>query len=97
MKKIVSLSAVLMFTMVFAACCGDGVVKKEASILSGVVKQETYTKVTTSYIGNKNSKKFHYTYCSSVKKMKDSNKVYLECTRDEAISDGYSPCGNCKP
>ena len=52
---------------------------------------------TTSYIANKNTKKFHYTYCKSVKQMKDSNKVYLECTRDEALAQGYSPCGNCNP
>ncbi len=61
------------------------------------VKEETPVQTTTSYVANKNTKKFHYTDCSSAKKMKDSNKVYLECTRDEAISDGYSPCGNCKP
>ena len=63
-------------------------------------KQETTTTessnaVTSSYIGNKNTKKFHYTYCKSVKQMKESNKAYLECTRDQAISQGYSPCGNC--
>ena len=58
---------------------------------------ESSNQATMSYIGNKNTKKFHYTYCSSVKKMKDSNKKYLECTRDQAISQGYSPCGNCNP
>lgn len=58
---------------------------------------ESSNAVTSSYIGNKNTKKFHYTHCSSVKKMKDSNKAYLECTRDQAISQGYSPCGNCNP
>ena len=52
---------------------------------------------TSSYIGNKNTKKFHYTYCKSVKQMKNSNKVYLECSREQAISQGYSPCGNCNP
>ena len=57
----------------------------------------TTTPVTSSYIGNKNTKKFHYSYCKSVKQMKDSNKVHMECTRDQAISQGYSPCGNCNP
>ena len=49
------------------------------------------------YIGNINSKKFHYPYCKSVQQMKDSNKKFLNCTREEAIAQGYSPCGNCMP
>ena len=51
---------------------------------------------TTSYIGNKNSKKFHSAGCSSVAKMKDSNKVAL-ASRDAAIAAGYEPCKICKP
>lgn len=51
-----------------------------------------------NYIGNKNSKVFHYTDCSSVKRMNESNKVYFNnVTRDEVISKGYKPCGNCNP
>ena len=30
----------------------------------------------TDYVGNKNTKKFHYDWCSSVDKMKESNKYY---------------------
>lgn len=52
---------------------------------------------TTSYIANKNTDKFHYPDCHSVDRMKESNKEYLNCTRNEAISQGYSPCGNCNP
>lgn len=51
----------------------------------------------TSYIGNKNSKKLHYTWCHSVDQMKETNKVYMTCTREEALANGYSPCGNCNP
>lgn len=51
----------------------------------------------TDYVGNKNTKKFHYDWCGSVGKMKESNKYYYTGTRDEMISKGYSPCGNCKP
>lgn len=53
--------------------------------------------VGTDYVGNINTKKFHYAYCSSVKKMKESNKYYHTGTRDEMISKGYEPCGNCHP
>ena len=49
----------------------------------------------TTFIANKNTKKFHYPYCSSVKQMKDKNKKELNCSREEAIQQGYSPCGNC--
>ena len=49
------------------------------------------------YIGNANTKKFHYPNCSAVSQMKEKNKVYLNCTRDEAIQDGFNPCGKCNP
>ena len=49
------------------------------------------------YVGNKNSKKFHYEWCSSVKQMKESNKFFYTGTRDEMINRGYDPCGNCHP
>lgn len=51
----------------------------------------------TDYIGNKNTKKFHYPYCSSVNQMKESNKFYYTGTRDEMISMGYDPCKRCNP
>lgn len=50
-----------------------------------------------TYILNKNTKKFHYPSCSSVREMKESNKKNFTGTRDEAISQGYSPCGRCHP
>lgn len=51
----------------------------------------------TDYVVNTNTGKFHYPNCSSVKKMKDKNKMFFNGTRDELISRGYSPCGNCHP
>ena len=53
--------------------------------------------VGIDYVGNKNSKKFHYSDCKSVKQMKESNKFFYTGTRDEMISMGYDPCGNCHP
>ena len=49
-----------------------------------------------SYIGNKNSYKFHYPRCRAVSKMKASNKRYFE-TRQEAVDYGMRPCGICRP
>ena len=51
----------------------------------------------TTYIGNKNTMKFHYPSCSSVDQMKDSNKVYLTGTREQVIRQGYDSCGRCCP
>lgn len=48
------------------------------------------------YVGNKNSKRFHYSYCNSVKRMSDKNKIAFD-SRNEAIGEGYKPCGNCNP
>ena len=50
-----------------------------------------------SYILNKNTDKFHYSWCHSVNQMKEKNKIYFNGTRSEAINKGYSPCGNCHP
>ena len=63
-------------------------------------KQEPTTGSEASqadYILNTNTKKFHYPTCSSVNDMKEKNKQEFFGTRDEAISNGYSPCGRCKP
>ena len=63
-------------------------------------KQEPATGSEASqadYILNTNTKKFHYPTCSSVNDMKEKNKQEFFGTRDEAISNGYSPCGRCKP
>ena len=49
------------------------------------------------YIGNANTKKFHYPDCSSVKQIKESNKVELSGTREEIIAMGYDPCKRCNP
>ena len=50
-----------------------------------------------NYIVNANTGKFHYPDCPSVGKMKESNKIYSNATREELISQGYSPCGRCHP
>lgn len=51
----------------------------------------------TDYVLNKNSKKFHYPDCGSVKQMKEANKEFYTGTRGDLIASGYTPCGNCDP
>ena len=53
--------------------------------------------VTTTYILNTNTGKFHIPSCSSVNRMNENNKQAFTGTRDEAIALGYSPCGRCHP
>ena len=52
---------------------------------------------TTAYIANKNTKKFHYPSCSSVKDMKEKNKLYYEGSREDLIEQGYVLCKKCNP
>lgn len=51
----------------------------------------------TTYVLNKNSRKFHEVSCKSVMEMQEKNKVFFMGTRDECIERGYTPCGNCRP
>lgn len=50
-----------------------------------------------NYIGNSNTLKFHKPNCISIEQMNESNEVYLNGSRDDAISKGYKPCKRCKP
>ncbi len=49
------------------------------------------------YLLNTNTKKFHLLSCKSGQKTKEENRAYYKGTKDEIISQGYSPCKNCKP
>ncbi|TWH83584.1 ComEC/Rec2 family competence protein [Sedimentibacter saalensis] len=58
--------------------------------------KETPVISETNYVGNKNSLVFHKTDCSSVADMKESNKVFFTI-RQNAVDQGYTPCGRCNP
>lgn len=47
-----------------------------------------------TYIGNKNSKKFHIPSCNTLPAEK--NRIYFS-SRDKAVDSGFSPCSNCHP
>lgn len=49
------------------------------------------------YVLNTKSMKFHRPTCSSVDDIADDNKQEATATRDELISEGYSPCKQCNP
>ena len=49
------------------------------------------------YVLNKNTKKFHYPWCSSADDIKKKNRKDFTGTREEVISQGYVPCKRCNP
>lgn len=49
-----------------------------------------------TYIGNSNTGKFHASTCYMIDRMKPEHKVPLN-SREEAINQGYVPCGKCRP
>ncbi|MBQ6005675.1 MAG: hypothetical protein IJT57_02395 [Selenomonadaceae bacterium] len=68
-----------------------------AAIVTIILMTAAFTTVlASSYVGNANSKKFHYADCSMVGKMNPANKVFMN-TREEAINAGYVPCKRCNP
>lgn len=50
-----------------------------------------------TYILNTNTHKFHNPDCSGAKDIKEKNREEYTGTREELLSEGYEPCGRCKP
>ena len=63
---------------------------------AGVNSTEQATVIDDPYVGNKNSKKFHFSWCSSVADITEKNKVTFS-SRDDALNMGYVPCKRCNP
>ena len=80
----------------FAITGGNGSqeVITRSSPSENATTQET---CSTSYVANTNTKKFHYSSCSSVSDMKEKNKLYFDGTREALINQGYVPCKRCNP
>lgn len=52
---------------------------------------------SADYILNTNTKKFHYSTCSSVRTISDRNRQEYSGSRDDLIARGYEPCKRCNP
>lgn len=50
-----------------------------------------------SWILNTNSKRIHRPDCSQAKNIAEKNRAYSSESLDKLISQGYKPCGSCKP
>jgi len=62
-----------------------------------VTAQPPVASVTTvgSFVGSKNSDKYHFPWCSGALRIKEENKVWFS-SREEAEMAGYTPAANCK-
>lgn len=82
-----------------AATYGTGESTADPSVSEAAGAAVAGTELTIEnapYIGNANSRKFHHSWCKSVKAMADHNKVPLG-SREEAINKYFEPCQNCNP
>lgn len=52
------------------------------------------TPIANTFIGNKNSKKFHRSTCSY---LPDQVNQVTFSSREDALTAGYTPCGHCNP
>ncbi|MCI8422780.1 MAG: DNA/RNA non-specific endonuclease [Lawsonibacter sp.] len=50
---------------------------------------------TAEFVLNKSSKKFHLPDCENAGKISEKNRETVTGSREELISQGYSPCGAC--
>ncbi len=62
-----------------------------------VIEEEPVEDKGQNYVLNNNTYKFHYPGCHSAKRIKSHNREDYYGTREELISWGYDPCGNCNP
>lgn len=53
--------------------------------------------VSSHYVLNTSSKKFHLPECSGARDMKESNRQDYQGNRDQLLEQGYTPCGLCHP
>jgi micrococcal nuclease len=69
--------------------------------LWGIIEEEPVTAQgerleSSNWLGNANTKKFHYPDCQHGQRTKSHNQVWFDF-RQEALDAGYEPCGVCKP
>lgn len=110
MKKCVLLLLVVLFIFTFIGCQTTSVSNELPSVSVNMptdnsvngyrseVSDTTASDQDTSllYCGNISSKIFHKSTCSSVSRMKESNKLYSS-GREWFINENYSPCKACNP
>ena len=75
----------------------DNYVEEESQVADDRSIPGAEDDASQTYILNKNTKKIHYPWCSSVEDMAEHNKQEFTGNIDEVIEQGYSPCKRCNP
>lgn len=60
-------------------------------------KEQTQQESRGTWVLNISSKKIHRPDCTSVAKMKESNRQESDSSIEQLLQEGYTPCGNCDP
>ena len=76
---------------------GENDISEDESITRGDKIESAPEKHEMDYIVNVKTGKFHYPDCRGVRQMKESNKRYITCDRQELLDQGYESCGICYP
>ena len=63
--------------------------------VSATSKDLNKEKLDLRVVASENSDKYHFLWCSGVKRIKEENKIYFS-TDQEAQSKGYTLAGNCQ-
>ena len=66
------------------------------ALIAAIMVLMTANVLASNYVGNMNSKKFHYADCTAAQKIKLANRIEFN-SRDEATGSGYVPCKICQP
>ncbi len=92
MRKLIPI--VLLFLLFWQTGCGEQEqLPKKSAVYNTVPVMQTVTP-SPSYIGNKNTYKFHDSSCYSLPMEK--NRVYFS-SKEEALKRNFTPCMNCNP
>ena len=74
---------------------------REAPVVDPAVAEAQTTADTSEagshYVLNKNTKKFHYPWCSSADEIKPKNREDFYGSREEVLEKNYMPCKRCNP
>ena len=83
---------------VFVYNVQPGVTIDYATGMSNLTDSETSSSsAEETYVINVKSGTFHLLSCSSVETIREANKQTYFGSRDALVTEGYSPCGRCKP
>lgn len=55
------------------------------------------TPASVTFVLNTSTHRFHRPDCSSVQDMKEKNRRDFTGPREDALAEGYKPCGRCNP